>query len=159
METLYLRFPTKTQLFAALVERKSSGMLGLIGPMNPDRNPQEALVNYAIELVGMMSKRDTQQLHRLAIAGSIESPELAHSFWEAGPGRGFKILRSYLYEQQVRGTLVVPDPDQAAGLFMGMTVGGLALRSTLGLPNMIRTAQEQRGWANHVVKVFLQSLC
>lgn len=159
METLYLRYPTKAQLFAALIERKSSGMLELIGPMSPDRNPQEALVKYAIELIGMMSKPDTQQLHRLVIAGSIESPELGKTFWEAGPGRGFKILRTYLYEQQVRGSLVVRDPDQAAGLFMGMTVGGIALRSTLGMPNVIRTTQQQRVWASHVVKVFLQSLC
>ena len=158
METLYLRYPNKAKLFAALIERKASEMLDIIGPLNPEREPREALTNYAIELISMMTKPDTQQLHRLVIAGSIDTPELGAVFWQAGPGRGFKIIRTYLQQQNDRGTLLIRDPDRAASLFMGMAVGGIALHATLGIKTAVQSVQQQLGWANYVVDIFLQSM-
>ena len=106
----------------------------------------------------MMTLPETRQLHRIVIAGSIETPELGTMFWEAGPGRGFKIIRAYLQEQKIRGTLDLDDPDRAAGMLMGMFVGGIALRSTLGLPISIQTREARNGWAAYVVDTFLKTL-
>lgn len=158
METLYARYPTKNELFAALIERKSSGLLDVIGPMHGDRSPREALTSYAEELVGMMTMPDTQKLHRLVIAGSIGNPELGARFWEAGPGRGFKVLAAYLGQQNARGTLVVRDVPRATGMFMGMMVGGIALRATLGMPTFVQTTEDRKAWAEYVVECFLKTL-
>lgn len=156
METLYSRYPNKAELFAALIERKSSRLLHAVGSLSPEREPEEALSTYGLELVGMMSKPDTQSLHRLVIAGAIESPELGALFWKAGPGRGFKILRGYLSAQVERGTMVMADVDRATGLLMAMLVGGLALRSTLGLRTFLASRDDQREWVRYVVNGFLQ---
>ncbi len=158
METLYARYPNKAELFAAIIRRKSSGLLDVVGPLSPDREPREALTNYGIELVTMMTMRDTQQLHRVVIAGSIEAPELGALFWENGPGRGFRIVRTYLHEQKMRGTLKIDDADRASGVLLGMFVGGIVLRSTLGMPTIINTREAQAGWAAYVVNTFLKTL-
>ena len=158
METLYALYPTKSELFAALIERKASGLFKAVGILSPDRQPREALTTYAVELVAMMTNPDTQALHRLVIAGSLDSPELGAMFWEAGPGRGFKIIRTYLNDQKSLGVIPVKDVDRATGLLMGMLVGGIVLRSTLGLRGMPQSQEEQRNWAEYVVDLFLRGL-
>ena len=158
IETLYTRYPTKAHLFAALIERKASRLASAIGPLSPDLEPHAALTHYALEVIGMMAKPDTRQLHRIVIAESIEVPELGTMFWEAGPGRGFKMVGAYLHEQDRKGILNVPSADRSAGLLLAMLVGGLVLRSTLGLRTMIESQEEQRDWAAYVVDNFLQTL-
>ena len=158
METLYDRYSTKADLFAAVIERKSSGLLQLIGPLSPDRKPREALTHYAVELVAMMSHPETQRLHRSVIAGSIGSPQLGEMFWKAGPGRGFHIIRSYLSEQKEMGTLSIDNVDRATSLFMGMMVGGIVMRATLGLKTIVQTDVERRASAEYVVGMFLKML-
>lgn len=81
-ETLYARYPNKLQLFAALLERKSSSLREVIASLDPEREPREALTSYGIELVSMMTMADTQKLHRIVIAGSIDSPELGTNLWK-----------------------------------------------------------------------------
>lgn len=156
-ETLYARYPNKVQLFNALIERKASTLRGVVASLNPDRKPREELMRYGIELVTMMTMPDTQKLHRIVIAGSIDSPELGLKLWEAGPGRAFTTIRAYLYEQKLKGTLRIDDPDSAARMLMGMFVGEILLRSSLGLASTIQTKDEQRGWAHYVVDKFLQT--
>jgi len=128
----------------------------VIGPLSPDREPLEALTIFATQLVAMMSMPDTQKLHRLVIAGSIESPELGRLFWEAGPGRGFKIIATYLEQQKVIGKLAIDDVNRDAGMLIGMLVGGIALRLNLGTPAMTQTVEEQEAWASQTVRQFLR---
>lgn len=156
-ETLYARYPNKLQLFAALLERKSSSLREVIASLDPEREPREALTSYGIELVSMMTMADTQKLHRIVIAGSIDSPELGTNLWEAGPGRGFKIVRTYLHEQKKRGTLKIGDPDRAARMLMGMFVGEIVLRTTLGVETTIQTREAQLAWTTYVVDNFLKT--
>jgi TetR/AcrR family transcriptional repressor of mexJK operon len=158
METLYARYPTKAELFAALIERKASGLLHLIGSLSPDTKPREALTYYAMQIVTMMTSPDTQKFHRLVIAGSMGSPELGEMFWKAGPGRGHDLIRAYLNEQNLRGTLSIENVDRTTRLFMGMMSGGIALQATLGMRTMLQSEPERRAWAEYVVDMFLKML-
>jgi TetR/AcrR family transcriptional repressor of mexJK operon len=158
METLYVRYPTKAGLFKAIVERKASGMLHLSCPLSPERKPREALTRYAMELVTMMTSPDIQKFHRLVIGASIGSPELGEMFWKAGPGRGYHIIRTYLNEQNLRGTLSIDNVDRTTGLLMGMMSGGIALRATLGMKTMLQSEPERQIWAEYVVDMFLKML-
>ncbi len=76
---------------------------------------------------------------------------------EAGPGRGFKIVRTYLHEQKKRGTLKIGDPDRAARMLMGMFVGEIVLRTTLGVETTIQTREAQLAWTTYVVDNFLKT--
>ncbi len=157
METLYARYPNKYELFTALLARKASGLLDVIGPLDPNVEPRDELARYGLELLSMVAMPDTQQLHRIVIAGSIESPKLGTMLWELGPGRGFNILRNYMHELKTRGVLSVVDPDRAARMLMGMFAGETVLRTTLGLGTVIDTKEAQRDWVTYVVDSFLQA--
>lgn len=158
METLYSRYPTKSQLFEALIARKASGLFDAVGPLSPDRELREALLRFAVELLAMMMKPDTQELHRLVIAESIAFPELGLSFWKAGPGRGRAVIRKYLEKQRSSGTIAVEDVDRAAEVFLGLLVGGITLRTTLGLRSPAYSRKEQKIWAEYVVDLFLRMI-
>ena len=71
METLYARYPTKAELFANVIDRKSSTPSDAIGPFSPERDVREELLRLAVELLAMMTKPDVRDLHRLVIAESL----------------------------------------------------------------------------------------
>ena len=158
METLYSRYPTKSQLFEALIERKSSGLFDSVGPFSPDRDIREALLRFAVELLAMMMKPDNRELHRLVIAESIAFPELGLTFWRAGPGRGFAAIRNYLEQQRSSGNIMVDDVDRAAEVFLSLLVGGITLRTNLGLRSLAHSRKQQLNWAKYSVDLFLSTL-
>lgn len=53
------------------------------------------------------------------------------------------------------GKLAIEDVNQASRILIGMLVGGIALRSTLGMTAMIQTLEQQQDWAGQMVRNFL----
>ncbi len=154
-QTLYARYPSKSSLFAALMERKSSTLFEAIGPLNQERSLRETLVHFGSELLAMILAEDARSLHRLVIAECLEFPELGELFWEMGPGRCRAMLADYLRTQS---TVLYHDPDQATDALLGLLVGSAALRVNLRLPTPIVKSQAQRtSWVHFAVDIFLQA--
>ena len=156
--TLYARYPTKSKLFAALMERKSAQVFSAIGPLSPERPLRDALERFGFELLAMIQTREARGLHRLVIAECLDFPELGRTFWRMGPERGHKMLAAYLREQQRRGTIACDDVDRAVEMWFGLLVGTTSLRQNLGLPAFARTSAEQKRWVQHIVEAFLDYL-
>ncbi len=152
--TLYARYPTKSKLFAALMERKSAQVFGAIGPLRPEQPVQAVLERFGTELLAMLHTREARGLHRLVIAECLEFPELGRTFWRLGPGRGYRMLAEYLREQQARGELICEDVDRAVEVWFGLLVGSISLRQNLRLPSFLHSRSEQEAWVRFVVKSF-----
>lgn len=73
-------------------------------------------------------------MYRILVAESVRHPDLARSFWEAGPGQGKVRLMTILDELARRGQLVLPDPWIVADQFAGMLRAEVFHRLLLGLP-------------------------
>lgn len=158
-QTLYARYPSKAELFAALIERKASRLFEAIGPLGEGRSLRETLVHLGTEMLNLILSKDARGVHRVVIAECIEFPELAEIFWERGPGRTRAMLAGYLRAQQRLGNIQCGDPEQAVEVFLGLLVSGATLRTWLGLPSTFaRTPAQRKAWANLAVDTFLSAM-
>lgn len=155
-QTLYARYPSKSELFAALMERKSSHLFEAIGPLTQDRSLRETLISFGSELLGMILTDEARGLHRLVIAECREFPELGQTFWKLGPGRMRAMIADYLRQQQSRGLIECGNPDHAVEALLGSLVSVVSMRANLGLPTPSAKSKAQRtAWVNYAVDLFL----
>jgi TetR/AcrR family transcriptional regulator, mexJK operon transcriptional repressor len=133
-QTLYGLFGGKQGLFEAIVAEHCDRIFapfraeGLL-----DRPPDEVLVDVGIRYLETVTAPDALGVYRLVVAEGIAMKPLAERFWEAGPGHTRALLAGYFEQQARRGTLRVPDPEQAAQEFSGLLLGNLHLQCVLGL--------------------------
>ena len=158
LETLYTAYPNKQVMFGALITRKASGTFDAMGPLSPERDLREALVRYAVEMLAMMARTDTRGLHALVIGESGSFPELAKNFWNEGYGRALEVVRAYFVTKKRRENPEIADPAYAAEVFLALLLGGLTMRSTLGLKTLSETKKQQLEWAEGSVDLFLTLL-
>jgi len=74
-----------------------------------------------------------QTIYRVVISEAAKFPELARTFFNAGPARAIDSLAEWLAERTRRGELRVPDPEFAAEQFFALCQTRLVLRQKLGL--------------------------
>ena len=131
-QTLYNRFPTKTDIGRALAAQRSDAVTA---PLRSGAAPEEVLTAIAETLIRKICREDKGASLRGVALMSPEAPELARAIYEAGPGESVRRIAAWLSEQDRLGLLSVPDPAAAAEMFSGMVLGHGHLRSVLGLPH------------------------
>ena len=122
-KTLYQIFPTKEQLFAALVAHREDTLIAAIEADDGTRPPKEALENFLRQAAHILLSPQTIGIHRLVIAETPRWPELARAFHREGPGRCKAAVLEWFARQCARGNFVIADMEEAAGMLFGMVVG------------------------------------
>jgi AcrR family transcriptional regulator len=132
--TLWAYFPTKQDLFAAvvddLVERYGRA---LEVPLDPESDVAESLRRMGRALMQTIHSQPIIDLHRLTLGEAGRFPELARLFHERGPARGKARLQGYIRELMARGKLRAGDPVAASRSFFGMLQAGSHQQHLLGL--------------------------
>ncbi len=156
-ETLYQLFPSKADLFAALIERRSGSLLEILSLHEGERDPERALTLFGEQILAAMFNPETQRLHQVVIAEARDFPELALAFWEKGPGKGRQMLKKYLQELVSEKRMRKKDVESLAEQFLGALVGGLVLRATLGLPPFLPDMRSIHRWAKSTAASFVRA--
>ena len=132
--TLWAYFPTKQDLFAAvvddLVERYGRA---LEVPLDPESDVAESLRRMGRALMQTIHSQPIIDLHRLTLGEAGRFPELARLFHERGPARGKARLQGFIRELMARGKLRAGDPVAASRSFFGMLQAGSHQQHLLGL--------------------------
>lgn len=132
--TVYNHFPSKTELFQAVVARLYGEMTDSERNRLPeDEPPATVLPRYARQVVAHLRRPEIQGLFRLIIAERGRFPELGIALFLQGKGPLFTVLENYLQAQTRLGTLAVPDPWLATTQFLGAVKEGLIWPAMLGL--------------------------
>ncbi len=131
-QTLYNRFPTKTDIGRALAAQRSDAVTA---PLTSGAAPEEVLSAIAETLINKICREGKGASLRGVALMSPEAPELARAIYDAGPGESVRRIAAWLTEQDRLGLLSVPDPAAAAEMFAGMVLGHAHLRAVLGLPH------------------------
>lgn len=131
-QTLYNRFPTKTDIGRALAARRSDAVTA---PLKSGAAPEDVLAAIAETLISKICREGKGASLRGVALMSPEAPELARAIYDAGPGESVRRIAAWLAEQDRLGLLSVPDPAAAAEMFAGMVLGHGHLRAVLGLPH------------------------
>jgi TetR/AcrR family transcriptional regulator, mexJK operon transcriptional repressor len=152
--TLYAYFPTKEDLFRAVID----GVL--VNPpqsvLDPTRDPRSMLTEFAVDRLHVIFSARHREVLRLIIAERERFPDLARMYYERGPQRGHRLLAEYIATLRHNGSLAVDDAEEAAEFFIGMLLHKWYKELLLlGVPTPSDAELWQR--AEHVVGRFLDA--
>lgn len=155
--TLYCRYPTKQDLFIAVLERRMEAMFEEVFTSLPQESPlEETLIEFGSRVLKIALSEEKIRLERVVSMEAERFPELAAHFVEIGPMRGQEKLASYLKEQIKKGRLVKEDPSLMAEHLMSLITGGPVHWRVFGL-GKCAMGKEQSRRLEAAVKTFLRA--
>jgi AcrR family transcriptional regulator len=119
--TIYARYPTKAELFIAVVTRKIAELHEEYAKTLVTLDPlAKVLDEFGSIVLHSMLRTEFRALYRVIISEVPEFPELASAFWEVGPKHLMIMLAEYLARHpEFKGA----NPDHAAEMFCSMCWG------------------------------------
>lgn len=145
-QTLYNRFACKSDIARALLNKRS---MAITAPLDNDMPLVEALAGVADGLIERaMDDRSSEHMRALALVAR-DDPDLARAVFEAGPSQSLARIAEWLRQQDKKGGLNVPNPEEAAEIFIGMVLGHTHFRLILGLKPLDHDAKAHAKEAAH----------
>ena len=128
--TLYRHFPTKEDLFTAIVTNVSDRVLAALEPASDD-DVRTALTDMGRRYLTVLLSPEGLSLYRAMVSEAPHFPELSKAFFRDGPGRASLYLSRFIREQVEKGVLDVTDAKVAASQFLGAVRGDIHLSAVL----------------------------
>jgi TetR/AcrR family transcriptional repressor of mexJK operon len=150
--TLYARFPTKADVFRAILDeqiRRTSGWIQQVGPK--PKTLQALLRVFAEQALSDSLSTETLQLNRLILSEAERFPELAEAAHARGRV-GVKQVARHIEEYAKEDGIPCRDPVLVADVFIQMTRGWYSecmLRNDQVSPKEIKT------WVTQMVNWFM----
>jgi TetR/AcrR family transcriptional regulator, mexJK operon transcriptional repressor len=117
--TLYAYFPTKEDLFRAVIDNVvANSDLGFA--LDVSANARIVLTEFAVSRQRVVLSPRHRAVLRLVIAERERFPDLAQIYWERGPQRSGQQLITYFEALRNREVLAIDDAQEAAEFFIGM---------------------------------------
>src|SRR5579862_583887 len=155
--TLYCRFPTKQELFIAVLERRMEAMFEeLFTALPVDAPLEETLLDFSSRVLRIALSKEKIRLERVVSMEAERFPELAAHFLEVGPKRGHAELSRYFKEQIKRRRLIPEDSCLMAEHFISLITGGPVHWRIFGLAGQI-SAKDHKKRLRAAVKMFLRA--
>jgi TetR/AcrR family transcriptional repressor of mexJK operon len=156
--TFYSRFPTKEQLFLAVIERRMNFIFKQVVASLPEEPPvEETLSNFGSATIKFLLSKEQIALVRVVSMESAKFPELGKRFYELGPKRGEEALAVYLRKQAKRGRILNEDTRQMAQHFMSLITGGPVRWSILGFFPSSPTKSALQNHLNAAIRAFMKA--
>lgn len=133
--TLWTYFPSKEELFAAVVDdivARYGDALAIDLPL--DEPVPDVLRAFGNVLMTKLTATALLSLYRLVIGEADRFPHLAETFYARGPRRGKARAAEWVAEKMVRGEIRMGDPMRAVQQFTGLCQSGVYQFAMLGLP-------------------------
>jgi len=113
--TLYGYFPSKEQLFLAVIQHKMGGRIDPVLdalPQKLEQEPRAVLIELGQRLNEMITRPDAAALSQIVFS-QMGHPELAQQFWDIGPRRLYEAVETYLAALAAAGRIKAPRPKIA----------------------------------------------
>jgi len=156
--TLYKYFPSKEQLFQAVMETKCAVLLDTLREIELSRGTlREFLYAYGCRFLQEILKPAALDLHRLVVAESARFPEVAQIFFTIGPDYSYPLFASRLADFARQGKIRCPDPLLTAQQFLGMIRGEVHTRVLCGIMSPLSKDEIERQ-VRHAVDLIVGGL-
>jgi AcrR family transcriptional regulator len=132
--TLWTYFPSKEDLFAAVVDdivSQYGDALTIDLPL--DQPVPDVLRRFGSVLMTKLTATPLLSLYRLVVGEAARFPHLAETFYDRGPRRGKARAADWIAEKMVRGEIRMGDPMRAVQQFAGLCQSGLYQFAVLGM--------------------------
>lgn len=139
-QTLYNRYPTKTDIGRALARQRSDA---ITAPLRGPGDPLEVLTAFARSMIERIWAADKGASLRGVAFMAPHAPDVAAAVYEGGPAESLRRLAGWLALQNEQGRLNIPDAEAAAEMFSGMVLGYAHLRHFMGVsqPEVVAEAK------------------
>jgi AcrR family transcriptional regulator len=117
--TLYAYFPTKQDLFRAVIDSVVDNS-DLGAALDISSNARVVLTEFAVSRQRVVLSPRHRAVLGLVVAERERFPDLAEIYWERGPQRSGRQLITYLEALRNREILAIDDAIEAAEFFIGM---------------------------------------
>lgn len=157
--TLYKYFPSKEALFEAMMEQRSERVLAPLRELRGgDAADLEAmLIDFGERFMTKIYDPHARDVSRLVSAEGARFPELARTFFRAGPDQVIDELGAALGRFRASGQIACDDVRMAASQFIGMLLGQQHMRYVSGVidaPDPATIAMQAR----HAARVFARGM-
>jgi AcrR family transcriptional regulator len=124
--TLYNYFPSKEELFAAVIQRFSERNADVLAAIDLQTGDfRAALKRFGISILRLMISDDVIAMHRLVTAEATRFPEIGEAYYQAGVNTGKKKLVGRFEAMMEAGHIRRADPQVAAQHFFDLCLSGL----------------------------------
>jgi len=155
--TLYNYFTCKAELFSAYVHRDCSRWIALVfDELDYAAPPEEMLPQIGRRIFAMLLSDRALVMYRMVVAEAEKFPELAQTFYAAGPARAVAHVAAYISRAAEDGRLCVDDPEFAAEQFLALMQTHLSMKRRLRLIGMPSQAEIEHV-VGKAVQMFLSS--
>ena len=117
--TLYAYFPTKQDLFRAVIDKVVDNS-DLGAALDITMNARLVLTEFAVRRQRVVLSARHRAVLGLVIAERDRFPDLAQIYWERGPQRSGRELVTYLEALRNREIIAIDDAEEAAEFLIGM---------------------------------------
>jgi AcrR family transcriptional regulator len=139
--TLWKYFPSKQELFIAVIDDMTAGYVENLLPNLPERgDPADTLHLLGCAIVSALDAPGVIGLHRLVLAEAEQFPELGRLLWDRGARRGHQLVSAWMAAQMNAGLLRHADADVAARHFIALCQSGVFQRRLLGITPQLQKA-------------------
>jgi TetR/AcrR family transcriptional regulator, mexJK operon transcriptional repressor len=155
--TFYSRFPTKEDLFLAVIERRMTRVFQQVAQFPECLTMEKTLQKFSANLLRIALSQEQIALIRMVSMEAGRYPELASRFYENGPKRGENALAAYLAGQIERGELISEDPLMMARQLMSLITGSPVRWFVLGFNNKRISDRSIKKHIDGSVSLFLRA--
>ena len=155
--TFYSRFPTKEELFLAVIARRMTRIFEQIARFPERPTVESTLRQFGKDLLIIALSPEQVALIRMVSMESGKYSELAERFYENGPKRAERALATYLAGQSKLGHLQREDPLMMARQFMNLITGSPVRWFVLGFDPKPIAKRSLTKHIDGVVSLFLRA--
>jgi len=155
--TLWSYFPSKEELFTAVIDHASTAFRAQLSEiLDPRGDLSTALRSFSLKLLEKATSPDAIALHRLVIAEAPRFPEAGRIFFDRAPWQTVMLLASFLSGFMDRGKLRRGDPTEAAQALISLSAYRLQQQLLMGIAAEI-TAEQREKEIERAVPLFLRA--
>lgn len=151
-QTLYALFPTKADLFMAVMSAQTAQLfarhLEYIESSDP---PHKALTEIGCQMLALFTAPQFLALYRIIVAETHNFPDLARELWLTCMQRGQGLLAEYLKSRRVGG----PNYRKSAAQFISFVLGDFVINAMLN-PDLEISKRALQARVRDAVRDFLQ---
>lgn len=157
--TLYETFGGKERLFQEVVARVSGTALAPLDPPAQGEMPplRDMLTQAAFNAIASVYTPEKASIYRMVVGEAPAFPDLAASFYAAGPGAAVPRVAAVLRKAIARGEIAACEPVDEAKRLISLIIGEPHLRFVLGLDSAPTKAQARKR-AEAIVEFALRAL-
>ncbi|MBP1208186.1 AcrR family transcriptional regulator [Duganella sp. 1411] len=159
VRTIYVKFGGKAGLLSAVISKGRARFFADMTSMETDPRPlEEILSDFSLRFLELVSLPSFVSLHRMVVAEATSTPELADTFYQAGPRQSREQLTRLFVRPEIRARLRPELPLELLAVHLTNCLLGDHMARLLFPEARQPTTEELRQQAAMGLDLFLRSV-